>query len=140
MGKRSRNKGKRGEREACDVMRPLFPDVRRRAMQSRGGSEGADLDGTPGWHVEVGVGARVSPLEKLRQAVEDCGPDYWQGIWANPPTNTVPIALCKRDREGWTVTMRAEDWIALVEQTRRTRPVTIVETCSHEVGEDEANG
>jgi len=103
VGKKSRDKGARGERQAADLLRPLFPNVRRRAMQARGGRvEGADLENTGGWHVEVGVG-RVNPRTKWEQARHDS-----QGGEATP------IALTKADLEPWLVTMPAETWLAML--------------------------
>ena len=108
MGLKSRNKGKRGEREACELLRPLFPDVRRRAMQARGGGEGADLDNTPGCHVEVGIG-NVNPRAKWEQAIADEHAARSRGDFAKEP-----IALTRRDNGTWLVTMSAEAWMRLV--------------------------
>lgn len=108
MGLKSRNKGKRGELEACEVLRPLFPNVRRKAMQSRGGSEGADLENTPGLHVEVGIG-NVNPRAKWEQAVADAGEvviPLMHGFDAQ-----IPIALTRRDHGTWLVTMSADAFI-----------------------------
>ena len=125
MGKRSRDKGKRGEREACDLLRPLFPDVRRKAMQSRGGSEGADLENTPGWHVEVGVG-RVNPREKYEQAVNDLSAEV---VRANGRgDHKRPVALTRKDRGEWLVTMSAARWMDLVRKARAWEEVKWVET------------
>ena len=123
MGKASRDKGKRGEREACDVLRSLFPNVRRRAMQSRGGSEGADLDNTPGFHVEVGVG-RVNPREKWEQADRDAFaglPDEvdLDARCISSFPREVPIALTRKDRGEWLVTMSAQDWCELVSAAKQ---------------------
>lgn len=107
MGRKSKQKGKRGEREACDVLRPLFPDVRRKAMQARGGHEGADLENTPGYHVEVGVGA-VNPATKWEQAHRDALAEH------GTLGEVTPIALTRRDRGEWLVTMSAETWMQTI--------------------------
>ena len=121
MGKASRDKGKRGEREACEVLRSLFPNVRRRAMQSRGGSEGADLENTPGWHVEVGVG-RVNPREKWEQAERDACWEVADGYACpSPSAHDRPIALTRKDRGEWLVTMSVEDWCELVRDAKQGR-------------------
>lgn len=113
MGKSQRDKGKRIELAACEVLRPLWPDVRRRAMQSRGGNEGADLDGTPGYHVEVGGGKTVSAAAKWEQANEDMRA-FEESVPPEFRKDTVPIALTKRDRGPWLVTMSAEAFVELV--------------------------
>lgn len=117
MGRKSRMKGKRGEREAAEALRDLFPDVRRTAMQARGGGEQPDLANTPGWWIEVGVG-NVNPRAKWEQAAKDT----FQGceevdedarrvsVWERQ----VPIAITKRDRGEWLVTMSLSDWKRLV--------------------------
>lgn len=120
VGAKSRNKGKRGEREACEVMRPIWPNVRRRAMQARGGSEGADLDNTPGYHVEVGCG-NVNPRAKWEQAQQDLGAIYEAG-WPNPDVmGATPIALTRKDRGEWLVTMSAEHFRELAEKADTKR-------------------
>lgn len=116
VGRGSRRKGQRGEREACDVLRAIFPEVRRRAMQARGGSEGADLENTPGWHVEVGVG-NVNPRAKWEQAKHDAQDDGSLTVTYPLPT---PIALTRKDRGEWLVTMRASDWVNLVRDALRS--------------------
>lgn len=103
MGLKSRRKGVRGELEACEVLRPLFPNVRRKAFQARGGNEGADLENTPGYHVEVGIG-NVNPATKAEQAFRDCN-----------DIELTPIALTRRDRSRWFVTMSVEEFIKLAQ-------------------------
>ena len=111
MGRKSRQKGKRGEREACDVLRDTFPDVKRTAMQSRGGGEQPDLASTSTWWVEVGVG-NVNPRAKWEQAKLDC--------YGNEPIGNqqTPIALTKRDRGEWLVTLHVEDFKRLLKDAR----------------------
>lgn len=101
MGKASRDKGKRGEREVAQRLRALFPDARRGIQSRGGGAEAADVV-VPFVHVEVKIGARPSPLAALDQAVADAKPGLW------------PVAYCRRDRGEWTVTMRAGDFEELL--------------------------
>lgn len=114
MGAMQRHKGKRGEREACDVLRRIFPSVRRRAMQSRGGHEGADLDNTPGLHVEVGLGLSVNPRSKWEQAFTD-----WDSL-----STAIPVAMTKRTNgphhlRRWLVTIDVEAFKDLVLLARK---------------------
>jgi hypothetical protein len=102
MGKASRDKGKRGEREFASLVRDRLGLPARRGIQSRGGgAEAADVV-TPLFHVECKLGARPNPLAALAQAEADARP----GVF--------PIAACRRDRDRWTVTMRGDDWLELV--------------------------
>lgn len=73
-GRRSRNKGKRGEREALKLLASLVPawaPTLRRGWQSRSGTDQCDIEGTPYW-IEVKRLRRVTPgarLRAMRQAV-----------------------------------------------------------------------
>lgn len=111
MGAMQRRKGARGELEACEMLRRIFPEVRRRAMQSRGGHEGADLDNTPGLHIEVGIGG-VNPRAKWEQAWADSGGD---DTWPGAP---MAVALTRRDHGQWLITIAAEDFMTIVELAR----------------------
>jgi hypothetical protein len=92
MGASQRAKGKRGELAARDLLRRLWPEASRGLSQSRGGgAEECDVTGCP-YHVEVGVGATVSPVAKMAQAQRDCG-------------ERTPLVLTKRDRSEWLVTL-----------------------------------
>ena len=100
-----RIKGKAFELEIAHRLEGIFPDARRRAMQARGGREGADLDKTPGFWIEAGHGKRMDPVKKWRQAQADSQAlksDDW------------PVAITKRDHGEILVTMRLEEWIKLV--------------------------
>ena len=115
MAKKSRQKGVRGELEAAKLLKPVFPGVRRRGFQARGGHEGADLDGTPGWHVEVGVGA-VNPATKWEQACSDQQQACVDSIvkTGEACADDTPIALTRRDHGEWLVTISAAAWMALL--------------------------
>jgi hypothetical protein len=108
-----REKGKRGEREAAEILRRIFPKVRRRAMQSRGGHEGADLDNTPGLHVEVGFG-NVNPRAKWEQAERDAF-----DAMRETETDVIAVAMTKRNRGEWLVTLSADAFMRLVELARK---------------------
>ncbi len=100
MGKAQRDKGKRGERAAANLLRRTFPhlaDSIRRGWQSRfGGKDEPDIMGLP-WHVEVKVGKSPNIPAAVKQALRDS---------KNGPI----LVMTKRDHEGWLVTMRYEDW------------------------------
>ena len=69
----SRTKGKNGELEVVHLFRRWFPDARRGARQAGGGSEGADVIGTPYW-IEVKRHKKITKrlLDKAwAQAVRD---------------------------------------------------------------------
>ena len=98
MGKASREKGKRGEREARDQVKVLWncPDCVRTAQVS--GKFSSDLMGGPeGLHLEVTRYARVVSYGWMVQAIEDSAP------------GEVPVVLSKEDRGEWCLTIKLED-------------------------------
>ena len=98
MGKRSRTKGARGEREVVALLAPVYPGAKRGLTQTRSGDDCADVEGTP-FFVEVKIGQRPNIMGAMRQATEACD-------------DRPPVVFTRRDGEQWLVTMRAEDWLA----------------------------
>lgn len=99
MGKASRDKGKRGEREARDFVRDawLCPQCQRSAQVS--GLFNSDLMyGPPGLHLEVKRYARIVALDFLKQAEEDSALQ----------DGGIPIVLMREDGGDWAVLLRAE--------------------------------
>lgn len=98
MGKASRDKGKRGEREARDQVRELWscPGCVRTAQVS--GKYAGDLMGGPeGLHLEVKRYKRIVSYDWMIQASEDKAPEE------------VPVVLSKEDRGAWCLTIPLED-------------------------------
>lgn len=108
MSKFSRDKGKSGEREVCEILRPVFPWVSRRLGQEREAADnGRDLDGTFPFVFQVKRHATVSPalrfeaLEQAEIAARDSGPGTgWYGV-----------ALWREDRGPWRVSCRLGTFI-----------------------------
>ena len=100
MGKLSRDKGKRGERELASILREYGYDCRR-GQQYCGTSGDADVIGLPGIHIECKRVERLNVLEAVMQAVRDAR----KGL--------LPAVFHRKDRSEWLVTMRLEDWIIL---------------------------
>jgi Holliday junction resolvase len=97
-GKRSRNKGKRGERELAHKLQELgFPDAKR-AQQFCGKAGDADVIGVPGVHIEC---KRVEKLN-LSLAMEQATSDAREG--------EAPMVFHRKNNGPWLVTMRLEDW------------------------------
>lgn len=107
MAKISRDKGKRGEREARDQVRNLWnaPDCVRTAQVS--GKYAGDLMGGPaGIHIEVKRYKRIASTDFMKQAVEDAAP------------GEVPVVLMREDGGDWLVTFRMADTEDFVERIR----------------------
>lgn len=97
MGKRSRTKGARGEREVVELLRAIYATVKRGLTQTRGGPDASDVEGSPYW-IEVKIGQRPNILAAMEQACADTD-------------GRPPVVFTRRDGETWLVTMRAEDWV-----------------------------
>jgi hypothetical protein len=69
-GKRSRSKGKRGEQQAAAGLREIYGPQVRRGWQAREGDDAADVEGVPGWFVEVKRHRRVNVRAAFEQATE----------------------------------------------------------------------
>ncbi|MEX8495485.1 hypothetical protein [Sphaerotilus sp.] len=91
MGAMQRTKGQTGEREAAALIRDLTGwDVRRRVRQHGGDS---DLEGVPGWSVEIKRHASASRGE-IRA--------WWaQAVAQARPAGLLPVLLYRRDRDQW---------------------------------------
>jgi hypothetical protein len=103
-GKKSRDKGKRGERMFRDVLRDegFAAD---RGLQFRGGPNSPDVtwDGPPiHWEVKFGMSPRL--MSALQQADRDRGEDK------------MPAAACKKDGDPWTITLYAKDFFRLLRE------------------------
>ncbi|MBV8470693.1 MAG: hypothetical protein JOY60_12650 [Burkholderiaceae bacterium] len=91
MSAMSRNKGKSGEREAAALIADLTGwDVRRRVRQHDGDS---DLEGVPGWSIEVKRHASAGRSEIAR---------WWRQCVAQAGSLR-PVLLFRLDRDSWRV-------------------------------------
>ena len=117
MGKTSRNKGGRGEREACTEMERItgIPWRRSVAQTQRGGQvpdivpvdESHPLNGL---HVEVKRNESLSPWAALEQAEQD-----------SKKSGGVPVVLMRKNRKPWTFLVRANHLPALMALVRGER-------------------
>ncbi len=98
MGLRSRNKGKRGEREAAAEIRRLFRTEARRGCQFSGGDGSGDLvTAIEGVHFEVKRTEALRLHEALRQAPRTPAPG------ASPSCSTRPTGGRGWPSSGWTI-------------------------------------
>ncbi len=97
MGLRSRNKGKRGEREAAAEVRKLFRTEARRGRQFAGSDESPDIrTGIADVHFEVKRAEALRLYDALAQAIDDAG-------------DNVPVVLHKQNRKPWVAIVRLDD-------------------------------
>jgi hypothetical protein len=112
MGRMSRDKGKRGELEACEALKDVWPGLERTYHQARKGSDAPDVDGPgcPVW-LEVKRTERIN----IHQAMEQAKQAAYDGSNANAVVvdgflvPRPPVIVHRRSRGEWLVTMRASD-------------------------------
>jgi Holliday junction resolvase len=101
MARKSRNKGKVGEREVAALLRAHgFNGAR--GVQYQGGRDSADVVGLPGFHIEVKRAETFSAYKALEQAQDDSAAE-----------NT-PVVFHRSNARQWIVVMDALDFIDLV--------------------------
>lgn len=90
MSRMQRNKGHAGEREIAAIVRDLTGwDVRRRVRQHDGDS---DLEGVPGWSVEVKRRAAAARADIAQ---------WWTQAASQARVGEVPVLFFRRDRDQW---------------------------------------
>lgn len=118
MGKKSRDKGKRGEREWALFCREQGYDCHRTAQYRGNTGAAGDVEGLPGIHIEVKRTESLRPWDYMGQAVHDA---------AEAGKDELPIVAWKRNDYPWMVIMRAEEWFELyraweLERNEEDRP------------------
>jgi hypothetical protein len=107
MGRMSRQKGKRGEREAAAELGALLGCDARRGVQYQGGPDSPDvvLDGLA-LHVECKRTERLQLWAAIEQAESDAG-------------DAVPIVWHKANRRESVVVMRTKDIVLFAKEIAR---------------------
>ena len=98
MGRMSREKGKRGERELANTLKEHGFDARR-GQQFCGASGDADVIGLPGIHIEVKRTESLSLYSALEQAEADAREDE------------IPVVFHRRNHKKWVVIMELENFL-----------------------------
>jgi hypothetical protein len=103
----SKKKGAAGEREFSHFCQQYGYDCRRTAQYN--GKEldsKADIVGLPGIHVEVKRVENLNIHKAMSQAVRD------------GHGKKIPIVAHRKNHTEWLITMRAEDWFKLYNETK----------------------
>jgi len=109
MGRLSREKGKRGEREAAAKWETLFGVPMRRSQQFCGASdESDDIIGQSGVSIEVKRRQHLNIPQAVETAVAEAG------------EGNVAVVLHRADRQPWLVTLQLDDLPDLVVQLFHT--------------------
>jgi len=97
MGRKSRDKGQRGEREAAAELRRLFGTDARRGRQYQGSDDAPDvISGIHGVHVEVKRAEQRRLYAAIEQAVADAG-------------DNIPLVLHRSNGKPWLAIVRLDD-------------------------------
>jgi len=97
MGRKSRNKGQRGEREFAQALMDAVPCTAHRGRQYHGRDDAPDVQtDIAGVHWEVKRTETLSLYTAMRQAISDAG-------------SSVPVVAHRRNNQEWLVVLRLAD-------------------------------
>lgn len=109
MGTKSRNKGKRGEREAAKELTRVLKIKARRGRQFSGSADSPDVvTSLPGLHVEVKRAESFQVYKAMRQACDDAG-------------DKLPIVMHKRNRRKWLLVVELDNVPRLLEMLKEVK-------------------
>jgi Holliday junction resolvase len=100
MGKASREKGKRGERELAKKL-AWYGYATRRGQQFNGSDGSADVVGLPGIHIECKRVERLNVHDAVAQSRSDAR------------IGELPVVMHRRNGGEWLVTQPLDEWINL---------------------------
>ena len=106
MARKSRDKGKRGEREAALFLTDQgFPA--RRGVQYKGGPNSPDVEcpSLRKLHFEVKRAEKVSVYDAIQQAGDDA------------PLDTIPVVMHRRNDHCCVVVLYASDFLSIVRES-----------------------
>lgn len=99
-GKRSRNKGKAGERELAGLLRQYGYDCRR-GQQYCGANGDADVIGLPGIHIECKRTERLSLYDAIGQASSDT------------KEGEIPVVMHRRNNSEWLAVLQLDRFMEI---------------------------
>jgi len=104
MGKMSREKGKRFEREVANLFKEKGFTASRSAQCMGKTGQAADVIGVPGIHIECKHVEKMSLYEWMAQAIRDTEAES---------KGNLPVVIHKQNRKDILVSMRYEDFIKI---------------------------
>ena len=103
MGKMSRDKGKRGERELASKLKDYGFDCRR-GQQFNGADGSADVVGLPGIHIECKRVEKLNLYDAVSQSVSDS------------KDGELPAVFHRKNNCQWLVTMPLDLWMQIYKE------------------------
>lgn len=116
MGKMSRNKGKRGEREVSKFLGQLLGIELRRSQQVKGTADSADIEPVDiEWNLHPEVKrtestVSVAMYKALEQSVNDVG-----------GSGKIPFVISRRNNHPWVIAIHADNLIEFCEEVLRIK-------------------
>ena len=104
MGKASRDKGKRGEREFAALCRDQGYDAHRTAQYRGNTGAAGDVEGLPGIHVEVKRTETLRLADYMAQSKRDAKAEG---------KGNIPIVAWKKNDHPWYVVLEAKDFFTI---------------------------
>ena len=101
----SRQKGARGEREIASILKARGYDAHR-GQQYSGANGDADVEGIPGFHIEV----KRTEQFRLWGAIDQAKRDARE--------QETPVVFHRKNGSQWVAVMELDDWLDLVEEAR----------------------
>lgn len=102
MGKMSKDKGKRFEREIASALKEYGYDTRRTSQYCGNTGDAADVIGLPGIHIECKHQEKVAIYDFMEQAIHD-----------SAASGNKPTVFFRKNNHETLVCMRFTDWIDL---------------------------
>lgn len=112
MGKASREKGKRGEREFALFCRDQGYDCHRTAQYRGNTGAAGDVEGLPGIHVEVKRTETLKLWDYMNQSVHDSEQEG---------KGNLPIVAWRKNDHPWIIAMRAQDFFTIYREWKAER-------------------
>ncbi len=100
MGRMSKEKGKRYEREIASQLREYGYDTRRTAQYCGNTGDASDVVGLPGIHIECKHTEKIAIYDFMAQAIND-----------SAKSGNKPAVFFRRNNAETLVCMRLTDWI-----------------------------
>ena len=105
MAVNSKRKGAAGERELAHKLNEYGFETRRSVQYNGKADDGkADLVNLPGIHIECKRVEKLNVSNAMTQAINDA------------KDGELPTVFHRKNREGWLVTMRLDDWMELYKE------------------------
>lgn len=104
MSKKSRVKGHSFEREVANLLRPIFPEARRKLEYQWQTASGVDLDNTGIYKIQCKRSRSTIPIRKIKEIKED----------------GVHVLISKKDHEEIMATLYFTDFLKLIELAKQS--------------------